>query len=170
MQLFRREETPPNGVSNLKWWEGLSGQRIQRAMPDVAKLLVGPPLPDTSMVMTQSKKAGGWACCWLPHIVINYIAEKAQGNHFDGCKRGRPMREQDNEIWMNVGSWNVRKTLQACKMADTADELLKYDTDITTLQETRQKGYGRISKSRYILLYSGTDKQGEQGVGFLINH
>ena len=59
---------------------------------------------------------------------------------------------------MKVGSWNVRKLLQAGKMAEIADELLKYDLDITALQEIRRKGYGRIKKTRYILLYSGADK------------
>ena len=53
-------------------------------------------------------------------------------------------------------------------MAEIADELLKYDLDITALQEIRWKGYGRIKKPRYTLLYSGAEKQGEQGVGFLI--
>jgi exonuclease III len=60
--------------------------------------------------------------------------------------------------------------LQAGKMAEIADELLKYDLDITALQEIRWKGYGRIKKPRYeyTLLYSGAEKQGEQGVGFII--
>ena len=58
--------------------------------------------------------------------------------------------------------------LQAGKMAEIADELLKYNLDITALQELRWKGYGRIKKPRYILLYSGAEKQGEQGVGFII--
>jgi exonuclease III len=69
---------------------------------------------------------------------------------------------------MKVGSWNVRTMLQAGKMAEIADELLKYDLDITALQEIRWKGYGRIKKSRYTLLYSGAEKQGEQGAGFII--
>jgi len=38
---------------------------------------------------------------------------------------------------MKVGSWNVRTMLQAGKMAEIADELLKYDLDITALQQTR---------------------------------
>jgi len=62
----------------------------------------------------------------------------------------------------------VRTMLQAGKMAEIADELLKYDLDITALQEIRWKGYGRIKKPRYILLHSGAEKQGEQGVGFII--
>ena len=71
-------------------------------------------------------------------------------------------------MWMKVGSWNVRTMLQAGKMTEIADEILKYDLDITALQEIRWKGYGRIMKPRYILLYTGTKKQGEQGVGFII--
>jgi len=47
-----------------------------------------------------------------------------------------------------VGSWNVRTMLQAGKMAEITDELLKYDLDITVLQEIRWKGYGRIRKPR----------------------
>jgi len=53
-------------------------------------------------------------------------------------------------------------------MAEIAEELLKYDLDITALQEIRWKGYGRIRKPRYTLLYSAAEKQGEQGVGFII--
>jgi exonuclease III len=53
-------------------------------------------------------------------------------------------------------------------MAEIADELLKYNLDITALQDIRWKGYGKIMKPRYLLLYSGVEKQGEQGVGFII--
>jgi len=69
---------------------------------------------------------------------------------------------------IKVGRWNVRTILQAGKMAEIADELLKYDFDITALQEIRWKGYGRIRKPRYNLLYSGAEKQGEQGAGSII--
>ena len=58
--------------------------------------------------------------------------------------------------------------LQAGKMAEIADELLKYDLDITALQEIRWKCYGGIRKQRYTLLHSGAAKQGEQGVGCII--
>ena len=47
----------------------------------------------------------------------NYIAEKAQENHSSRCKRGQPKREEDNDIRMKVGSWNVRTMLEAGKMA-----------------------------------------------------
>jgi hypothetical protein len=106
-------------------------------------------------------------CGWRPHPGKNYIAEKAQENNSGRCKKGRLKREKDYDLRMKGGSWNVRTMLQVGKMAEIADELLKYDLDITALQETRWKGYGRIKKPRYILLYSGTEKQGER-VGFII--
>jgi hypothetical protein len=52
--------------------------------------------------------------------------------------------------------------LKAGKMAEIADELLKYNLDI------RWNIYGRIKKPKYILLYSAAETQGEQGVGFII--
>jgi hypothetical protein len=95
-----------------------SGQRIQRAMPAVVKLLVGPLLPDRSMwwprltATPRSSGAGGWVCSWLLHTVKIYIVEKAQVNHFGRCEWGWPKREQDNEIRMNIGSWNVRRWIR----------------------------------------------------------
>jgi hypothetical protein len=38
---------------------------------------------------------------------------------------------------MKVGSWNVRMMLQAGKLAEIADELLKRDLNITALQDIR---------------------------------
>ena len=78
------------------------------------------------------------------------------------------MCEEDNDIRMKVGSLNMKMMLQAGKMAEIAEELRKYYLDITALQEMRRQGHRRISKPKYILLYSGADKQGEQGVRFII--
>jgi exonuclease III len=78
------------------------------------------------------------------------------------------MRENDYVLRMKVGIWNVRTMIQSGKVAEIADELLKYNSDITALQEIRWKVYGRIKKPRYILLYSGAETQGEHGVGFII--
>jgi hypothetical protein len=41
---------------------------------------------------------------------------------------------------MIVGSWNMRMMLQAGKMAEIVDELLKYYLVMTVLQEKRWKG------------------------------
>jgi exonuclease III len=35
----------------------------------------------------------------------------------------------------NIATWNVRSVLQAGEMEETADELKKYNIQITTLQE-----------------------------------
>jgi len=52
---------------------------ILRAMPAVAKLLIGPPTPDMSKVMTQTKsdtlvlQVGGWTWGSEPHPIKKYI-------------------------------------------------------------------------------------------------
>jgi hypothetical protein len=42
--------------------------------------------------------------------------------------------------------------LQSGKMAEIAGELLKYNLNITALQEIRWKGYGKIMKPRYLFI------------------
>ena len=97
-------------------------------------------LLDRSKVMTQTKT--DTPVLWSRGLGVqlataqckNYIAEKAQENHYGRCKQGRPKREEDNDIRMEVGSWNMRTMLQAGKMAEIAEEILTYDLDITALQ------------------------------------
>jgi hypothetical protein len=54
-------------VSTLSWWWGLSAPKTLRAMPAVAYLLVGSPMPDRSRGRSQTKRdilvlqVGGWA-------------------------------------------------------------------------------------------------------------
>jgi len=43
-------------MPTLPQWRGLCGQLILRAMLAVARLLVGPPMPRRSKVMTQTKR------------------------------------------------------------------------------------------------------------------
>jgi hypothetical protein len=38
---------------------------------------------------------------------------------------------------INVAAWNVQSMLQAGKLHEIADELIKYNTQITALQEVR---------------------------------
>jgi hypothetical protein len=47
---------PPETIPTLSLWWSLCGQMILRAMSAVALLLVGPPMPDRSKVMTQTKR------------------------------------------------------------------------------------------------------------------
>jgi exonuclease III len=69
----------------------------------------------------------------------------------------------------NIATWNVRSVLQAGKMEETADELKKYNIQITALHEVRWPQGGWIKKKNYTLLYSGLKtSKGQHGTGFLI--
>jgi hypothetical protein len=79
-------------------------------------------------------------CGWRPHTGKIYTAEKAQENNSGRCEKGRPKREKNYQLRMKVGSWNVRTMLQAGKMAEIANELLKYDPDITARDKMERVG------------------------------
>ena len=69
----------------------------------------------------------------------------------------------------NIVTQNVRSMLQAGKMEEIADELKKYNIQITALQEVRWPHDGWIKKKNYTLLYSGLKtSKGQHGTGFLI--
>jgi hypothetical protein len=60
------EYNPTNGVSTLSCWWSLSVPETLRAMPAVAWLLFGAPVPDRSRGRSQTKRdtlvlqVGGW--------------------------------------------------------------------------------------------------------------
>ena len=59
--------------------------------------------------------------------------------------------------------------LQAGKMEEIADELKKYNIQITALQEVKWPHFRWIKKKNYTLLYSGSNtSKGQHGTGFLI--
>jgi len=58
--------------------------------------------------------------------------------------------------------------LQVGKMMEIAEELQKFEIDITAMQEVRWKGYGKINKPKFTVYYSGAEKQGEHRVGFIV--
>jgi len=74
----------------------------------------------------------------------------------------------DNEIKIKLATWNITTMLQVGKMMEIAEELQKYEIDIAAIQEVRWKGYGRINKTKFTVYYSGAEKQGEHGVGFIV--
>ena len=49
----------------------------------------------------------------------------------------------------NIATWNVRSMLQAGKMEEIADDLKKYNIQITALQEVRWPHDGWIKKKNY---------------------
>ena len=58
--------------------------------------------------------------------------------------------------------------LQVGKMMEIAEELQKYEIDITATQEVQWKGYGKINKPKFTVYYCGAEKQGEHGAGFVV--
>src|SRR5215469_11558331 len=78
-------------------------------------------------------------------------------------------RKRLKTMEFNIATWNVRSMLQAGKMEEIADELKKYNIQITALQEVRWPQDGWIKKKNYTLLYSGSKtSKGQHGTGFLI--
>jgi exonuclease III len=69
---------------------------------------------------------------------------------------------------MRFGTWNVRTLLQAGNVNMIAEEVEIYKMYVVALQEIRWEGKGSIRKVRFTLHYSGNDRQGNRGVGFII--
>ena len=57
--------------------------------------------------------------------------------------------------------------LQVGKMMEIAEELQKWEIDIIAIQ-VRWKGSSKINNPKYTVYYSGAEKQGEHGVGFIV--
>lgn len=84
-----------------------------------------------------------------------------------GIKQGRKLKSHKlNEV--KIATWNVRTMLVPGKMQEIGDELRRYNVNIAALQEIRWKGQGVIDKPEFTVRYSGSDKQGQYGVAFMI--
>ena len=70
---------------------------------------------------------------------------------------------------MRFGTWNVRTVLQAGNMNMIAEEVERYKMNVVALQEIRWKVKGSIRKVKFTLHYSGNDRQGNRGVGFIVS-
>ncbi|GLV41713.1 hypothetical protein CBL_20466 [Carabus blaptoides fortunei] len=75
---------------------------------------------------------------------------------------GEALTDHENESKTNTSKRTPGK------MQEIVDEIKRYRVDIVAIQETRWKGQGEIRKSDFMLKYSGAEKQGQHGVGFII--
>jgi hypothetical protein len=63
-----------------------------------------------------------------------FIAAKSQTRIFDWISQRRPLkRPRIMKTDLNTGTWNIRSMLQAGKMNEIADELIKYKMQVTAL-------------------------------------
>ena len=58
--------------------------------------------------------------------------------------------------------------LQTGRMNEVAEEILNKGIEVAALQEIRWKGEGQICTPKYTFYYSGEEKQGRNGVGFIV--
>jgi hypothetical protein len=71
---------------------------------------------------------------------------------------------------LTLATWNVRTMLQAGKMAEVAEEVLKYGMDMVALREVRWSGHGRVDRKKYSMLYSEPEtRTGQCSTGFIIS-
>lgn len=68
----------------------------------------------------------------------------------------------------NIATWNVMTMLQPAKMAEIADECIKYKINICALQGIRFGKQSEIRKQHYSVYYSGADRPGFKGTGFYV--
>lgn len=92
----------------------------------------------------------------------------------DGFKdndNGKRSGTRKRNATLTLATWNVRTMLKAGKMAEIAEEVLKYGMDVVALQEIRWNGNGRVDKKDYSMFYSGPKmRTGQCGTGFILNN
>jgi hypothetical protein len=76
-----------------------------------------------------------------------FLAAKSQTGIAGWISQRQPvLRPRKMKTDLNVATWNVRSLLQVGKLHEIADELIKYNRQMTALQEVRWAESGWIRK------------------------
>jgi hypothetical protein len=124
---------------------------IQRAMPAVeatGRVTLAGQVKGEHPGKERYPSPPGWGLGVLlatAHCKKSVAAKVQQG--YSGQMKGRQNRrfETVNEVKIKLATWNIRTLLQVGKMMEIAEELQKYEIDITATQEVRWKEYGKIN-------------------------
>ncbi|KAH1023820.1 hypothetical protein HUJ05_003419 [Dendroctonus ponderosae] len=74
-------------------------------------------------------------------------------------------------IWksLNIATWNVRRLLEAGKLAIVEKEISRHSTSIVGLAENHGKGSGHFMSRNYIIFYSGTGDTSRKEAAIVVN-
>ena len=145
-------------------------------------LLVGPPMPERSRMITQTKRGtlvlqvGSWAWGSQLHPVKKYILKKPQRNeawriswqrHWAIYKSLR-LRTR-NKLEFNIGTLNVRSLYIAEALRTLTNQLSAYKGEFVALQAIWWTGSRILDKWDCTLFYSCDNKDHILGMGFLVS-
>lgn len=85
-----------------------------------------------------------------------------------GQEKRQRLRQWNKDNDLKLASWNVRTILRAGGLKTLTDCLKKAKLDITAVQETRWPGKNILSSKDYKFYYSGRNKTGLFGTGFIV--
>ena len=72
---------------------------------------------------------------------------------------------------MRIGTWNVRGLLEESKLKVLERDLIRYNLDILTVQETHIRGTNRIPIGKnYTLYHTGPTTHSHHGVGIIVRN
>lgn len=69
---------------------------------------------------------------------------------------------------MKIGTWNVRTMLKSGKLEEIKSAMLETGIDILGVCETRWGGKGDFTSDNVRVIYSGSERSGQNGVALIL--
>lgn len=80
---------------------------------------------------------------------------------------GKRQRQSKTHNDLRLATWNVQTMNESGKLEEVIGQQKKYQVDIMAVQEIRWKRKGTLDSDDHALYYSGSERGGEYGTGFL---